>query len=91
MDVTNGSRNMHPLARNIATAEARPDFQRMAGVGYLLPAATREIADLQASLRLARVDFMQATFAARRRASAQCCFTSAEHDFAPAAVAATKS
>jgi hypothetical protein len=64
---------------------------RLTSLGYyLLPAATWLIADLQSSLRLARVDLMQTNFAARRRASAQRCVTSFVHAFAAAAVAVNK-
>src|SRR6185369_16374790 len=46
------------------------------------------MADLHSSLRLRRADFRQDTFSVRLCASAQCCFTSAVHVFAAAAVVA---
>src|SRR5262245_2253686 len=81
----------------VLTARFPVGFPRFAGAGqalhlaYFLPAATWLIADLQLSLRSARVDLMQANFAVRRRASAQRCFRSSVHAFAAAAVAANKS
>jgi hypothetical protein len=78
------------LSGKIGVSCRRPDPLPVARLGYLLPAATWLIADLQASLRSVRADVMQAIFAARRRASAQCSFTSAVHAFAAAAVAANK-
>ena len=64
---------------------------RLGRFGYFRPAATWLIADLQSSLRLVRADLIQTNFAARRRVSAQRCFTSSVHTFAAAAVAANKS
>jgi hypothetical protein len=65
--------------------------RRLTSLGYsFLPAATWLMADLQSSLRLVRVDLIQANFAVRRRASAQRCFTSFVHAFAAAAVRVNK-
>lgn len=64
--------------------------QNHADLGYFRSAAIWLTADLQSSLRLARADLMQATFATRLRASAQCCFRSAVHAFAAVATSATK-
>jgi hypothetical protein len=64
---------------------------RLTSFGYYFPpAATRLIADLQSSLRLARADLIQDNFAVRRCASAQRCFTSFVHAFFAAAVAVKK-